>query len=57
MEESVSNDLLDSFEDDLNDFDWEKAKGQNMNEEEGEMAEEIGSIDDLLGDFLSSMNK
>src|SRR3954447_10347570 len=46
MEESVSNDLLDSFEDDLNDFDWEKAKGQNMNEEEGEMAEEIGSIDD-----------
>lgn len=57
MEEPASNDPLNSFEDDLNAFDWEKAKEQYMDTEEEEIIEEIGSIDDLLGDFLSSMNK
>jgi hypothetical protein len=57
VEEPVFTDSLDNFEDDLNDFDWESAKEQNMDTEKSEEVEEAFDIDDLLGDFLSSMNK
>ncbi len=43
-------------EDDLSDFDWDKAK-QNSGANEDEETEPNESIDDLLGEFLSHMNK
>ena len=48
----------DHFEDDLSEFKWEVAKQQSAETEaeEEDMTEEI-NVDDLLGDFLSSMNK
>ena len=48
----------DQFEDDLSEFKWEVAKQQSAETEaeEEDMAEEI-NVDDLLGGFLSSMNK
>ena len=48
----------DQFEDDLSEFKWEVAKQQSAETEavEEDMTEEI-NVDDLLGDFLSSMNK
>ena len=48
----------DQFEDDLSEFNWEVAKQQSAEteDEEEDMTEEI-NVDDLLGDFLSSMNK
>lgn len=52
-----ANDPLESLEDDLSDFDWEKAKEQHMDTEEDENDEEVIDVDDLLGGFLASMNK
>ena len=48
----------DPFEDDLSEFKWEVAKQQRAETkaEEEDKTEEI-NVDDLLGDFLSSMNK
>ena len=48
----------DQFEDDLSEFKWEVAKQQSAETkaEEEDKTEEI-NVDDLLGDFLSSMNK
>jgi hypothetical protein len=48
----------DQFEDDLSEFKWEVAKQQSTEAtaEEEDSTEEI-NVDDLLGDFLSSMNK
>ena len=48
----------DQFEDDLSEFKWEVAKQQSTETtaEEEDSTEEI-NVDDLLGDFLSSMNK
>ena len=48
----------DQFEDDLSEFNWEVAKQQSTEAtaEEEDSTEEI-NVDDLLGDFLSSMNK
>lgn len=48
----------DQFEDDLSEFNWEVAKQQSTEAtaEEEDSAKEI-NVDDLLGDFLSSMNK
>nr|WP_241481518.1 hypothetical protein [Mesobacillus campisalis] len=43
------------FEDDLMDFDWEKARQEQAFSEEE--AEEEESADDLLGGFLANMNK
>ncbi|OLS41300.1 hypothetical protein [Bacillus sp. MRMR6] len=45
-----------SFEDDLDSFDWELArdKASNLNEE---MKDEEPDADDLLGGFLANMNK
>ena len=48
----------DQFEDDLSEFKWEVAKQQSAETEaeEEDMAEEM-NVDNLLGGFLSSMNK
>ena len=48
----------DQFEDDLSEFKWEVAKQQSTEApaEEEDSTEDI-NVDDLLGDFLSSMNK
>lgn len=43
------------FEDDLMDFDWEKARQEQAFSEEEDEEEE--SADDLLGGFLANMNK
>jgi hypothetical protein len=45
----------DSFDDDLMDFDWEKARQEQAFSEED--SEEEESVDDLLGGFLANMNK
>lgn len=48
----------DEIEDDLMNFDWEQAKQEHaITEEDSEESTEIESLDDLLGDFLSRMNK
>ncbi|MGR3766259.1 hypothetical protein [Rossellomorea sp. NS-SX7] len=44
-----------STDEDLDDFDWESAMKSRQPEEEEEPKEE--SMEDLLGDFLSQMNK
>ncbi|MBM4761631.1 hypothetical protein [Bacillus sp. B15-48] len=44
----------DSLEDDLLDFDWEKALQEQASTEEEEEEEDV---DDLLGGFLANMNK
>ena len=53
--DSVEEISIDSFDDDLMDFDWEKARSDQMEEEEEIQQEE--TVDDLLGDFLANMNK
>lgn len=50
---SISED--DTFEDDLNQFNWETAKEDHPVEEEKD--EDVSDLDGLLGDFLSAMNK
>lgn len=48
----------DEIEDDLMNFDWEQAKQEHaITEEDSEESTEMESLDDLLGDFLSRMNK
>ncbi|MFJ7825906.1 hypothetical protein [Psychrobacillus sp. NPDC096623] len=48
----------DELEDDLMNFDWEQAKQEHVaTEEDSEQHVETESLDDLLGDFLSRMNK
>lgn len=48
----------DEIEDDLMNFDWEQAKQEHaITEEDSEESTEVESLDDLLGDFLSRMNK
>ncbi|MGN8646133.1 hypothetical protein ACTNEO_06870 [Gracilibacillus sp. HCP3S3_G5_1] len=46
----------ETLEDDLDSFNWEEAVKENRQEEEQEKTEEA-DLDDLLGDFLSKMNK
>ena len=48
---------LDSDDDDdLSNFDWENVKHEEVEEENNPLIEEM-DIDDILGDFLSAMNK
>ena len=50
--------LADELEDDLMNFDWEQVKHEHAaTEEDSEENVETESLDDLLGDFLSRMNK
>ena len=43
-------------DDDLSNFDWENVKHEEVEEENNPIIEEM-DIDDILGDFLSAMNK
>ncbi|RFB12535.1 hypothetical protein DZB84_18825 [Bacillus sp. HNG] len=54
-DETTSINDSDTFEDDLNQFNWETAKQDNQIEEEKD--EDVSDLDSLLGDFLSAMNK
>ncbi|MFS0821162.1 hypothetical protein [Bacillus sp. 1P02SD] len=54
-EETTSIHDVDTFEDDLNQFNWETAKQDHPVEEETD--EDTSDLDGLLGDFLSAMNK
>ena len=56
VEETAPSLDLNDFDDDLDSFDWEKAK-QNEPEMAEEENEEENDLDSLLGDFLSKMNK
>ncbi|MDI2587286.1 hypothetical protein OR571_09270 [Psychrobacillus sp. NEAU-3TGS] len=50
--------LADELEDDLMNFDWEQVKHEHASTEEDSVENvETESLDDLLGDFLSRMNK
>jgi hypothetical protein len=53
VEEVAASIDLSDMNDDLSDFDWEKAKPV----ETEEIEEEEPDLDDLLGGFLASMNK
>ncbi|MBY0148111.1 hypothetical protein [Neobacillus niacini] len=53
VEEMAATIDLSDMNDDLNEFDWEKAKPV----ETEEVVEEEPDLDDLLGGFLASMNK
>jgi hypothetical protein len=55
-EVAVTSDL-DSFDDDLDEFDWEKAVKSEPAEIEEKRNEQEEDLDSLLGDFLSRMNK
>ena len=46
----------DDDDDDLSNFDWENVKHEEVEEEDNPITEEL-DIDDILGDFLSAMNK
>jgi hypothetical protein len=46
----------DDDDDDLSNFDWENVKHEEVEEENNPSIEEM-DIDDILGDFLSAMNK
>ncbi|MBY0123355.1 hypothetical protein [Bacillus sp. S/N-304-OC-R1] len=48
---------LDVIDDDLADFDWESAKQTQEETTEEDNPEVEHDLDDLLGDFLSKMNK
>ena len=52
----MSLDSDDDDDDDLSNFDWEKVKHEEVEEENNPIIEEM-DIDDILGDFLSAMNK
>lgn len=57
-EENHQEILADEIEDDLMNFDWEQVKHEHAaTEEESEENVDNESLDDLLGDFLSRMNK
>lgn len=53
VEEIAASVDLSDMDDDLNEFDWDKAKPLA----EDEKVEEEPDLDDLLGGFLASMNK
>ncbi|SES25240.1 hypothetical protein [Psychrobacillus sp. OK032] len=58
QEENQQEILADELEDDLMNFDWEQVKHEQTSaEEDSEENVETESLDDLLGDFLSRMNK
>ena len=58
FEEDQGEYLPDELEDDLMNFDWDKAKQEHGSfEGNSEESVEIESLDDLLGGFLSKMNK
>ncbi|MBS4218365.1 hypothetical protein KHA96_08580 [Bacillus sp. FJAT-49711] len=48
---------VDNSDDDLSAFHWESAKQSQPHVEEEENDETENNLDDLLGDFLASMNK
>ncbi|WP_264739927.1 hypothetical protein [Cytobacillus firmus] len=57
-EDDLSEADLTDIEDDLLDFDWEKAKQEQQENAEGETEEESEEdLDTLLGGFLAHMNK
>ncbi|TQR11636.1 hypothetical protein [Psychrobacillus soli] len=58
-EENQQEIFADELEDDLMNFDWEQVKHEHASAEEDseENVENEESLDDLLGDFLSRMNK
>ncbi|MDM5228077.1 hypothetical protein QUF73_18305 [Cytobacillus sp. NJ13] len=57
-EDDLSEADLTAIEDDLLDFDWEKAKQEQQENAEGETEEESEEdLDTLLGGFLAHMNK
>lgn len=57
-EDDLSEAELTDIEDDLLDFDWEKAKQEQKEKAEGETEEESEEdLDTLLGGFLAHMNK
>lgn len=55
IEETASTAETDLMDDDLDSFVWESIKQTEMTEEE--IDEKEDDLDDLLGDFLSKMNK
>ena len=58
MKKIKGNIFADELEDDLMNFDWDKAKQEHGSfEGNSEESVEIESLDDLLGGFLSKMNK
>ena len=57
-QEGISTPLTDDFDQDLMNFDFEKAKiEQTSASEEDQENDELEDVDDLLGGFLDSMNK
>lgn len=57
-EDELSEIELTDFEDDLLDFDWDKAKQEQEENAEGQTEEESEEdLDTLLGGFLAHMNK
>lgn len=54
-EQEVESDV-DSFEDDLMDFDWQSALQEQASADDSDATEEE-DVDDLLGGFLANMNK
>ena len=57
-EENLQEIPVEELEDDLMNFDWEQAKQEHATTvEDSEENIETESLDDLLGDFLSRMNK
>lgn len=57
IEETAAASDLDEMDDDLSTFDWENADRDPLSIEEKEDSEKENDLDDLLGDFLASMNK
>lgn len=56
-EEAAPAAEMDSFDDDLDSFDWESMKQNDDQVSEEEPEEQEDDLDDLLGDFLAKMNK
>ncbi|MEH7445159.1 hypothetical protein V7201_22905 [Bacillus sp. JJ1122] len=56
-EEAAPAAEVDSFDDDLDSFDWESMKQNDDRVSEEETEEQEDDLDDLLGDFLAKMNK
>jgi hypothetical protein len=57
IEEAAPAAEMDSFDDDLDSFDWESMKQNDDQVSEEEPEEQEDGLDDLLGDFLAKMNK
>ncbi|MGA9224802.1 MAG: hypothetical protein WB217_00515 [Mesobacillus sp.] len=56
-EEAAPAAEMDSFDDDLDSFDWESMKQNDDKVSEEEPEEQEDDLDDILGDFLAKMNK